>query len=143
MAPNGFIGRISTLKKKAKEIGILCDVPVAVVCYGIDGNFHTWPEEKEECMNTVLAIKETTRREKKINLSDFLESKKSKKLKQETVGKVSADYKIDRLVQQLNDKVEALVTENELLGFQRFLDDKLKLLENKKRSSHQGSTEVN
>ncbi|KAM7253054.1 hypothetical protein ACFE04_025672 [Oxalis oulophora] len=129
MAPNGFIGRISTLKKKAKELGILCDVPVALVCYGIDGNFHTWPEEKEECMNTILAIKQSTRREKKVHLSDFLESKK---LKQET-GKVSADCKIDRLVHQLNHNVEGLVTENELLGFQRFLEDKLKLLENKKR----------
>lgn len=43
-----FRKRNPTLKKKAKELSGLCDIPVCLISYGPDGKVHTWPESRND-----------------------------------------------------------------------------------------------
>ncbi|KAG5239559.1 agamous MADS-box protein [Salix suchowensis] len=49
--------RKNTLKKKARELAILCDVPVCLICVDPDGTPETWPEEKERVVEVLKAYK--------------------------------------------------------------------------------------
>ncbi|KAJ6349883.1 hypothetical protein OIU78_006133 [Salix suchowensis] len=49
--------RKNTLKKKARELAILCDVPVCIICVDPDGTPETWPEEKERVVEVLKAYK--------------------------------------------------------------------------------------
>eukprot|EP00258_Populus_trichocarpa_P007353 XP_002311944.3 uncharacterized protein LOC7486908 [Populus trichocarpa] len=49
--------RKNTLKKKTRELAILCDVPVCLICVDPDGTTETWPEEKERVVDVLKAYK--------------------------------------------------------------------------------------
>ena len=49
--------RKKTLKKKTRELAILCDVPVCLICVDPDGTTETWPEEKERVVDVLEAYK--------------------------------------------------------------------------------------
>ncbi|KAH7684200.1 SRF-like protein [Dioscorea alata] len=70
-----FRKRFESVKKKAFELSILCDVPVMFMFTGLDGQMHVWPEDR----NVVLGIadrlqqlKKKDRRPSETSLSDFL-----------------------------------------------------------------------
>jgi hypothetical protein len=68
-----FMKRITTLKKKAEELSTLCDVEVCMVCFGLDGKFHVFPEEPEKAKAIILKQKECSSKgiscKKKLNLA--------------------------------------------------------------------------
>uniref|UniRef100_A0A2N9GVL4 MADS-box domain-containing protein n=1 Tax=Fagus sylvatica TaxID=28930 RepID=A0A2N9GVL4_FAGSY len=68
-----FMKRITTLKKKAEELSTLCDVEVCMVCFGLDGKFHVFPEEPEKAKAIIMKQKECSSKgisgKKKLNLA--------------------------------------------------------------------------
>ncbi|EEF47363.1 mads box protein, putative [Ricinus communis] len=93
-----YKNRKATLKKKAEELSILCDVPVALVCYDPDGKVDTWPEDKSKVdeiltefarkQNLKLPSSETTAKNKNGNQDlqvmengNILDEEKKKKRK--------------------------------------------------------------
>ncbi|CAN0926485.1 Agamous-like MADS-box protein AGL103 [Linum grandiflorum] len=46
--------RRSTLKKKASELSVLCDIDVAYVCFEPNGRVHTWPEDPNRVKDIIL-----------------------------------------------------------------------------------------
>ncbi|XP_010528984.1 PREDICTED: agamous-like MADS-box protein AGL103 [Tarenaya hassleriana] len=59
----GFERRQLTVMKKAQELATLCDVEVAVICYGPDGEIQTWPREMSK-------VKEVAEKYKKLSSAD-------------------------------------------------------------------------
>lgn len=56
-----FRKRFESVKKKAFELSILCDVPVMFMFIGLDGQMHVWPEDR----NMVLGIADRLQQLKK------------------------------------------------------------------------------
>ncbi|KAM7280908.1 hypothetical protein ACFE04_008042 [Oxalis oulophora] len=128
MPPNKsiFNGRISTLKKKANELSILCDVPVTLICYEPNGILHTWPDNVDECREIVTLFKQNIQREKRFDIGGLMATKKR-----------NSSNGYDKLIIGLEDKLQKSVgtttEKEELMGIQAFLGNKLKEIEQRKR----------
>ncbi|KAL5781203.1 hypothetical protein ACOSP7_006232 [Xanthoceras sorbifolium] len=74
-----FNRRKTTLKKNTSQLSKLCDVNVAMVCFGLDWTVETWPENKPEVHGIIDRYKCHSEKEReKYNLSGFLGTKKMK-----------------------------------------------------------------
>ncbi|CAL8999778.1 unnamed protein product [Prunus brigantina] len=63
--------RMSTLKKMASELSILCDVAVCVVAVGADSEIETWPENQQDAKSILLKHKNLGKLGKKIEKGSF------------------------------------------------------------------------
>ncbi|CAA0382888.1 unnamed protein product [Arabidopsis thaliana] len=118
-----LIKRQQTVFKKAKELSILCDIDVCVICYGSNGELKTWPEEREKVKAIARRygeLSETKRRKGSVDLHEFLEKmnkddpekEEKKKIKVRRVPKVKYpvwDPRFDNYsVEQLMGLVQSL-----------------------------------
>ncbi|KAL2516204.1 putative ovule protein [Forsythia ovata] len=65
-----FTNRKALILKKAKELGILCDVPVCAVIIEPNGDVHTWPENKNEVQAILTRYRNRSNKNKKPSTDD-------------------------------------------------------------------------
>ncbi|XP_010523638.1 PREDICTED: agamous-like MADS-box protein AGL103 [Tarenaya hassleriana] len=76
-----FAKRVQTLKNKARELSVLCDISVCFICYGPDGQLYHWPENPGDVRTIATsyrALSEENRRKRTVDLNAFLASENSK-----------------------------------------------------------------
>ncbi|KAM7273943.1 hypothetical protein ACFE04_028607 [Oxalis oulophora] len=113
---SSFTNRLSTLKSKAEQLNILCDVPVALVCFEPDGTRHSWPDE-----STVRDILLNSKQQKQLDLSGVLEHRrKTRKFKKTNTKKGLSLGFLDSEIKKLQGS-----SLTELMGFNSYLHDKI------------------
>ncbi|CAN1235655.1 Agamous-like MADS-box protein AGL103 [Linum perenne] len=89
-----FQKRLPTVKKKAKELQILCDVTVCVASTGLDGKVKIlWPEEPEEVREAIESYRKAEHRNE-MTVLEYLEGqgRKVEKRNLRTIGKGLLDW---------------------------------------------------
>ncbi|PON65789.1 MADS-box transcription factor [Parasponia andersonii] len=97
-----FQRRKATLKKKAGELGALCNSEVCIVCYEPNGEMEVWPEDPTKAHSIIhkyysrLESCNNNKKREKLNLSDMLE-KKMKKLEEQVGNHHHHHYHLDNI----------------------------------------------
>ncbi|XP_010530332.1 PREDICTED: agamous-like MADS-box protein AGL103 [Tarenaya hassleriana] len=76
-----FQRRVQTLKNKDRELSVLCDIFVCVICYDSDGQLYHWPERPEDVRRIAAnyrGLSEEDRRKHAVDLNGFLSSEATK-----------------------------------------------------------------
>ncbi|XP_078433685.1 uncharacterized protein LOC144704980 [Wolffia australiana] len=87
-----FMKRRAVVKKKAMELGKLCDVATALICYGPRGQLDTWPEDPLDARHVIdsyLALNLSDDAQRHYNLHTFFQAQ-AKKLQTELQRERSA-----------------------------------------------------
>ncbi|PON63909.1 MADS-box transcription factor [Trema orientale] len=160
-----FQRRKATLKKKAGELGALCNSEVCLVCYEPNGEVDVWPEDPAKAQSIIhryysrlessSSNNAYKKRKEKLNLSDMLE-KKMKKL-EEQVGNQHHHYldnnssintanTIDcvgfpRVLPSLWDEELDNLSGDSLMGLSQCLEAKIRKLDEKIELLKQTSTQ--
>ncbi|POO01421.1 MADS-box transcription factor [Trema orientale] len=154
-----FERRKATLKKKAGELGRLCNSEVCIVCYDPNGRLDVWPDDSARAQSIIskyyYSRSETSsnhhnsnttsnkrKREKLINLSDMLEKKMrkleddldhqviSRNLEGQNHHEIKNRYPLPLGTSLWDEELDAL-SQDSLRGFSDYLESKIQGLNDK------------
>ncbi|KAM7273352.1 hypothetical protein ACFE04_028016 [Oxalis oulophora] len=120
---SSFTKRISTLKWKAEQLSIFCDVPICLVCFESNGTCHSWPQDETSVRDIVNNLRPKLKYlnpKKQLDLLGVLKAKKKSFL-----GKKALGFKeFETLTKGWSEKEETLSVA-ELASYDSYLDHKL------------------
>ncbi|KAK9135764.1 hypothetical protein Syun_015094 [Stephania yunnanensis] len=76
-----FFKRYKNQKKKLYELTTLCDVEAFMICFGPNGELHTWPEDPRELrrvLHRYMGIQRSEREKRVTGVADFVDARNKK-----------------------------------------------------------------
>ncbi|KAM7272709.1 hypothetical protein ACFE04_027372 [Oxalis oulophora] len=111
-----FTNRLSTLKSKAEELSILCDIPICLVCFEYDGTPHSWPNNVRETISNLRKLP--------MKIFDLHAVLKIRKAGLQGKKKALASKEFETLMEGWIQKKDTL-SMAELASYASYLDNKL------------------